>query len=62
MTGDFAKTDTCPRGPATLAPGTSCKVAITMTPATAGDIQGQLTLTSDAASSPNTAGLDGWGG
>ncbi len=31
-------------------------------PGEAGDIQGQLTLTSDAASSPNTAGLDGWGG
>ena len=62
VTGDFAETGTCPRGPATLAPGTSCKVAITMTPAAAGDIQGQLTLTSDAASSPNTASLDGWGG
>ena len=46
----------------TTSPAKTLTVAITMTPAATGGIQGQLTLASDAASSPNTTGLDGWGG
>ncbi len=59
--GDFHQTNNCPIGPATLAPGASCTISVTYTPSTTGDIVGLLSVTDDAAGSPHTVDLDGWG-
>lgn len=58
-TGDFAETNTCT---ATLAPGASCKISVTFMPgANTGDLAGTLSVTDNAAGSPQTVALSGTG-
>ncbi len=56
--GDFAQTNTC--APA-VAPGASCTVRVTFTPTAAGTRTGSITITDDAAGSPQTVSLTGVG-
>src|SRR5208283_4148372 len=59
--GDFALvTSTKPCG-ATLAPGTNCKIEVTFTPTQLGTRTGTLTITDNAAGSPETVPLSGTG-
>ncbi len=55
--GDFAETNNC----GTVAAGTSCSVSVTFTPTGVGTRTGTLTITDDAAGSPQTAKLTGFG-
>jgi hypothetical protein len=56
--GDFAQTTTCG---ASLAAGAGCAVQVTFTPAAAGVRAGALTLTDNAANSPQSIALAGSG-
>ncbi len=56
--GDFAATNHC--GSET-GPGTSCTVSVTFTPSATGQRTGTLTLSDNAASSPQTINLSGIG-
>jgi Beta-propeller repeat/Cep192 domain 4/HYDIN/CFA65/VesB-like, Ig-like domain len=59
--GDFAQTNTCPVSPDTLAAGAKCTLTVTFTP-TAPDVRrGSVTVTDDAAGSPQSLSLDGIG-
>ena len=73
--GDFAQTNNCPMGPATLAAGASCTVQVTYTPTGTGTRTGTLSVLDDATGSPHPVSLtgytfsfkgaytlDGWGG
>ena len=60
-TGNFAQTSTCPLSPSTLGPGTSCTVSVTFTPSALGTLAGILTVSDNAATSPQTAQLSGTG-
>ena len=57
--GDFAETDDCIKAP--LQPTTNCIINITYTPSSAGSSVGALTLTDDAAGSPQVVLLTGTG-
>jgi Abnormal spindle-like microcephaly-assoc'd, ASPM-SPD-2-Hydin len=59
--GDFAQTNTCPLGPATLAAGASCTVSVTFTPAATGSRSASLIVTDNASGSPHTVALSGTG-
>ena len=59
--GDFQATDSCPRGPATLAGNASCTITVTFTPTAAGARIGTLTVTDNAGDSPQVYGLKGVG-
>ena len=56
--GDFSVTNACG---ATLAVGGSCTISVTFSPTAAGNRTGQITVTTDAASSPDTVALSGTG-
>jgi len=58
VTGDFAQLDTCGTG---LAPAASCAINVTFTPTAAGSRTGLLTITDNAASSPQVVNLGGGG-
>jgi len=62
ITGDFgfAGLGTCSTS-ATVAPGASCTVSLSFTPTASGTRTGTLTLTSNAANSPQTIALTGTG-
>ncbi len=55
--GDFADTNTC--AGITLAAGDSCSINVTFTPTVDGTRTGSVTITSDAAGSPQTIALTG---
>jgi Cep192 domain 4/Abnormal spindle-like microcephaly-assoc'd, ASPM-SPD-2-Hydin len=55
---DFGETDNCP---ASLAPGASCTANVTLSPSAAGARAGTLTVTDDAADSPQRVTLSGRG-
>ena len=57
-TGDFARTTTCG---ATLAAAASCDISVTFTPTAGGTRTGAITVTTDAASSPDVVSLSGVG-
>jgi hypothetical protein len=57
--GDFAETNTCGT---TVAAGANCTISVTFTPTAGGSRTGQLTITDDAAGSPQTVALTGSGG
>jgi len=57
----FAPTSTCPISPATLAAGATCTISVTFTPASLGTINGTLSVSDNAAGSPQTASLTGTG-
>jgi hypothetical protein len=56
--GPFAETNTCP---ASLAGGASCTISVTFSPLGAGSQSGTITLTDNAADSPQTVYLSGTG-
>ncbi len=58
VTGDFAQLNTCGAG---LAPGASCAINVTFTPTATGSRTGLLTITDNAASSPQVVNLGGGG-
>lgn len=55
---NFSQTNDCP---SSLAAGSSCAINVTFKPVAAGSAAGQLTIASDASSSPNTVSLSGSG-
>jgi len=57
VAGDFAETNHC----GTVAAGASCSASVTFTPTGAGTRTGTMTITDDAAGSPQTAKLEGFG-
>ncbi|HEX8997896.1 MAG TPA: choice-of-anchor D domain-containing protein [Ktedonobacterales bacterium] len=59
--GDFAQTNTCPTGASTLAAGASCSISVTFTPTTTGTRTASLTITDNAAGSPQSVSLSGNG-
>jgi trimeric autotransporter adhesin len=59
--GDFAQTSTCPLSPSTLAAKLTCNISVTFTPTVLGSRTGSLTVSDDAANSPQTAQLSGTG-
>ena len=59
--GDFNASDSCPRGPATLAASASCTITVTFTPTAPGTRNGTLTVTDNAGDSPQLYGLKGLG-
>jgi hypothetical protein len=58
VTGDFAELNTCGAG---LAPAASCAINVTFTPTAAGSRTGLLTITDNAAGSPQVVNLGGGG-
>jgi len=56
--GDFAATNDCG---ASVAAGAKCKITVTFTPTAAGTRNGVVTITDNAAGSPQTIALDGTG-
>ena len=58
VTGDFAQLNTCG---ASLAAGANCAINVTFTPTVAGSRTGSLTITDNAASSPQVVNLGGGG-
>jgi hypothetical protein len=58
VTGEFTQTDDCD---APVDPGDSCGIDITFTPTAVGAASGQVTITDDAADSPQTITLQGTG-
>ena len=57
-TGDFAQTNDCP---SSLAPGAQCSIGITFTPTATGGRVGKVTVTDNAANSPQIITLTGNG-
>ena len=57
--GDFSQTHTCGT---TLAPGASCTIGVTFKPVASGTRSAQVTITDDAANSPQAVALSGVGG
>lgn len=53
---EFSSTSTCV---GTINPGASCSISVTFAPTAAGSRSGSLTITSNAAGSPNTVALSG---
>src|SRR5207244_1748908 len=60
-TGDFSETNTCGALPSVLNVGASCTASITFTPTASGSRTGALSVTDDAADSPQSASLTGTG-
>lgn len=58
---DFAQTNTCPSGSATLAAGSSCTISVTFTPSDSGSRTASLTITDNAGDSPQSVSLTGTG-
>ena len=59
--GDFAQSNTCPLGPATLAAAASCTVSVTFTPTATGSRTASLSIADDAVGSPQAVALSGTG-
>src|SRR5205814_1022856 len=57
--GDFAQTNTCPSSSSTLAPGASCTISVTFTPTATGSRSASVTITDNAAGSPQSVSLSG---
>src|SRR3989441_899714 len=57
----FAAGNTCPTGAGSVAPGASCTISISFTPAATGARTATVTITDDAASSPQSVSLAGMG-
>jgi hypothetical protein len=55
---DFAETNTCG---SSLAPGATCTIAVTFTPATAASLTATLSVADNASNSPQTVTLNGTG-
>jgi Abnormal spindle-like microcephaly-assoc'd, ASPM-SPD-2-Hydin len=60
-TGDFGQTTTCPLSPSTLAVNGTCTISVTFTPTTTGSRTASVTITDNAADSPESVALSGTG-
>jgi len=58
---DFAQTNTCPASPSTLAAGGSCTITVTFTPSTTASESAAVSVSSNAAGSPQVVALQGTG-
>ena len=58
---DFTDTNTCPASSATLAAGASCTISVTFTPTATGSRTAGVSITDDAAGSPQSVSLTGTG-
>jgi N,N-dimethylformamidase beta subunit-like, C-terminal/HYDIN/CFA65/VesB-like, Ig-like domain/Cep192 domain 4 len=58
---DFAQSNDCPTGPATLAVGATCTISVTFAPTQSGTRTASVTVTDDAATSPQTIAVAGTG-
>jgi hypothetical protein len=58
---DFAQTNNCPVGPATLAVSASCTVNVTFSPTAAGANSASISISDNASGSPQTMSLTGTG-
>ncbi len=58
ISGDFAQTSTCG---SSLAAGANCSISVTFTPSASGTRSGTLTITDNAANSPQSVSLSGTG-
>ena len=58
---DFAQTNTCPLSPSTLATNGTCTISVTFTPSATGSRSASVTITDNAASSPQNVALSGTG-
>lgn len=56
---DFAETNNC--SPPTLAPGASCNLSLTFTPAAVGLVDGSVSVQDNAPPSPQTCSIEGVG-
>jgi len=59
--GDFTQTNTCPLGPPGLPPGANCAFAVNFTPTATGTRSADITIATNAASSPDILPLTGNG-
>jgi len=59
--GDFAQTNTCPVSPSTLAAGANCTISVTFTPSTTSSETASVSISDNAAGSPQTVALSGTG-
>lgn len=59
--GDFAETNTCPASNPTLAAGANCTISVTFKPTTTGIRTGSVSITDNAAGSPQSVSLSGTG-
>jgi hypothetical protein len=59
ISGDFAETNTCGTS---VSAGQSCQISVTFTPTATGQLSGTVTVTDNAAGSPQTVSLSGTGG
>src|SRR5947209_5620925 len=57
----FAAGNTCPTGAGSVAPGASCTISISFSPAATGARTATVTITDDAAGSPQSVSLTGTG-
>src|SRR2546428_496817 len=57
----FAAGNTCPTGAGSVAPGASCTISISFTPAATGARTATVTITDDAPGSPQSVSLAGMG-
>lgn len=56
---DFAQSNTCPASSSTLVPGASCTINVTFTPGAVGASSANITVSDNAASSPQSVALSG---
>ncbi len=61
VSGDFGESSACPIAPNSLAAGASCTIPISFTPTALGTFTGELTVSDNASTSPQTASLSGTG-
>lgn len=59
--GDFAQTNTCPASPSTLAAGANCTISVTFSPSATGSRSASVTISDNAADSPQSVALTGNG-
>ena len=59
--GDFAQTNNCPIGPASIAVNGKCTINVTFTPSVANMRSGAITITDNGGGSPQSASVSGSG-
>src|SRR5207248_1307385 len=59
--GDYAQTNNCPIGPATLAVNATCTISATFSPSATGSRTASVSISDDAAGIPQTIALSGTG-
>jgi hypothetical protein len=57
----FAETNNCPVPPASLAPGSRCRISVEFSPITIGNLTGSISIADNASGSPQSVSLTGTG-